>query len=93
MITLQPSDIADNYTLAEIDAEIVKIRAAIDLARQSKADQFNDMQAGQKVNRQKLEDLNSELAVYLRARGIKTGADSATADLIAAKYNPTVARK
>ena len=90
MLTLQPCDIADNYTLAEIDAEIVKIKAAIDSARQSKSDQFNDMQAMQKVNRQSLKELNSELSVYLKARSIKTGADSATADLVAAKYNPSV---
>ena len=87
-MSLQPSDISDNYTLEEIDAEIVKIKAAIDFARESKSDQFNDMQAGQKVSRQKLSDLNDDLAIYLKARSIKTGSDSATADLIAANYNP-----
>lgn len=87
-MVLQPQDIADNYTLEEINTEIALIKTAIGLARQSKSDQFSDTQAQQKVERVNLTELNKELAVYLKARSIKTGADSATAEIIAAVYNP-----
>ena len=69
-----------------------KIKNAISNARESISDSFNDTQASQTVKRQKLDMLNSELAIYLRARACKTGSDSASAELIAGKYNPSIPR-
>ena len=92
MIYLQPQDIADNYTIAEIDAEIVLIKSAIRNARESMSDKFQDGQADQAVKRQTLENLNSELAIYLKAKSILSGTTSSTAELIGADYNPDFLR-
>jgi len=87
---LQPRDIADCYTLQEIEDEITAIKEAIELARQSKSDSFDDMQARQKVERVNLTELRNDLAVYIKAKNILTGAESSTADLVAANYNPVI---
>jgi hypothetical protein len=92
MIQLQPQDIADNFSLVQIDAEIVLIRAAINNAREMRDYQFDDMQARQKVARQTLSELNSELAIWLKARSILTGADSGYAEIIPVEYNPGLPR-
>lgn len=92
MANLQPQDIADCFTIEEINTEISSIMSAIRLARQSKMDNFQDMQASQKVERVNLTELNKELSVWIKAKSILTGADSATADLVAANYNPSIPR-
>jgi hypothetical protein len=86
-LTLQPSDIAENFTLEKIDERITAIMTAIGDAEASTSDSFNDTQAQQTVRRQSLADLNSSLAVWLKAKSIKTGSDSSCADLVAAEYN------
>jgi len=86
MLQLQPVDIAAAYTLVQIETRIAEITTAIDLASSSKSDQFNDMQASQKVERQNITELNNLLAVWIKAKNLKTGADSSTADIIAAEY-------
>lgn len=85
-LQLQPRDLADAFTLAEINTEITAIKTAITLARQSKRDQFQDGQADQAVTRQGLEDLNNDLAVWVKALNIKNETDSSTAELIAGDY-------
>ena len=92
MINLQPQDIADSYTIAEIEAEIVLIKSAIRNARESVSDNFQDGQANQSVRRQTLENLNSELAIYLKAKNILSGTTSSAAELIGADYNPDFLR-
>lgn len=88
MLQIQPRDIADAYTLEEINIEIGLIKDAIADARSSALDKFDDMQASQAVKRQTLKDLNSDLAIYIKAKNILAGADSSTAELIAGQYNP-----
>jgi len=92
VINLQPQDIADSYTIAEIEAEIVLIKSAIRNARESVSDNFQDGQANQAVRRQTIENLNSELAIYLKAKNILSGTTSSTAELIGADYNPDFLR-
>lgn len=92
MIQLQPSDIAEAYTLAEIEAEITAIKAAISNARDSMSDKFADGQADQQVRRQSLDKLNSELAIYLKAKNILAGTTSSTAELISGDFNPSQPR-
>jgi hypothetical protein len=87
---IQPIDIADSHTLSEIEDEITAIKAAITIARQSSEDKFNDMQASQSVRRQTIADLYKELAIWIKAKNILTGADSATANQEAYNYNPTI---
>lgn len=89
ILTLQPSDIADNFTLEEITARITAIMSAISDAEASASDTFNDTQAQQSVRRQKLSDLNDSLSVWIKAKSIKTGLDSQSATLTAAEYNPS----
>ena len=89
---LQPSDIANFFTAAQITARITAITTAIEAAEQSISDSFSDTQAQQTVRRQALDKLNDELAIYLRAYQIATGSDSAFVDLIAAKFNPALPR-
>lgn len=91
-IILQPEDIADCFSLEEIELEISGIMSQIRLARQSRVDQFDDMQARQKVERQSLEDLRKELSVWIKAKQIKTGSEVASAELIAGNYNPVIPR-
>ena len=86
---LQPSDIADSYTLAEIEIEITAIKTAISNARDSLSDKFADGQADQQVRRQSLDTLRQELAIYLKAKNILTGATSSTAELLSGDYNPS----
>ena len=86
MLQLQAKDIAACFTLVEIQAEIDSIMTQIRLARQSKSDEFDDMQARQKVQRANLTELNNELSVWLKAKNILTGSDTSTAELIAAEY-------
>lgn len=85
-LQLQPRDIADAFTLAEINTEITAIKAAITLARQSRVDSFDDMQARQRVERVNLTELNNELSVWIKAKNIKNETDSSTAELIAGDY-------
>ena len=89
---LQPQQIADCYTLAEINIEITAIKAAITIARQSSRDKFGDTQAQQDITRQTLKDLMEELAVYISAKNILNETDSSTAGLINVNYNPSVPR-
>jgi len=91
-LSLQPSDIAENFTLEQINARITAIMTAIGNAEASALDSFNDTQAQQTTKRQSLSDLNESLSVWLKAKSIITGADSATADVIAAHYNPALPR-
>ena len=87
-MSLQPSDIADNFTLAQIEARITSIMSAIAAAEASSLDSFNDTQAQQTTKRQSLSDLNDSLGIWLKAKSVKTGGSSASADVIAAEYNP-----
>jgi hypothetical protein len=91
-MSLQPQDLADNFTLTEINARITALMSSISLAEQSASDQFMDTQATQSVRRQTLTDLNNSLAIWLKAKSILTGLDSSTATLTAIKYNPTLPR-
>lgn len=86
---LQPQDIADNFTLVQIEARITSILSAIENAEQSVSDSFQDTQASQTVRRQTLENLNNTLAIWLKAKSILTGTTSSTAEIIAGKYNPS----
>lgn len=86
MLQLQSKDIAACFSLIEIQTEIDSIMAAIQIARQSRKDEFQDGQADQAVTRQQLNMLMSELSVWIKAKNILTGSDTATADLIAANY-------
>ena len=92
MATLQPQDIADNFTIEEINTEIGLIQDSIRLARQSKKDTFGDNQATQSTERVNLTELNKELSIWLKAKSILNGTDSSTAEIISANYNPTVSR-
>jgi hypothetical protein len=93
MVSLQPCEIASFYTAQEILDEIDKIKSAISAARESISDRFGDTQADQQVRRQKLETLNSELSVYIKAYNIKSGnGDCATIKLTSANYTPTEPR-
>ncbi len=85
-LQLQPGDLAEAFSLAEIQTEITAIQAAITLARQSKRDGFSDGQADQNVTRQNLTELNNELSAWIKALNIKNDTDSSTAELIAADY-------
>ena len=85
-LQLQPIDIAACFTLAEIETEITAIKAAIALARQSRVDSFDDMQARQKVERVNITELNNELSAWVKAKNIKNDTESSTAELIAADY-------
>jgi len=89
---LQPCDLAAFYTVAQLLEKITAIETAITSAQQSMQDTFGDTQATQTVKRQSLEKLRDELAVYIKAYNLKTGSDCSTADLIAAKYNPSLPR-
>jgi hypothetical protein len=91
-LNLLPQDIADSYTLAEIEIEITAIKTAISNARDSLSDKFADGQADQQVRRQSLETLRQELAIYLKAKNILNGTTSSTAELISGDYNPCVPR-
>jgi len=84
---LQPSDIADCYSLAEIETRISEIKSAVSDATNIANYKFDDMQASQSVRSQTLKDLREELAVYVKAKNILTGADSSYAELISADYN------
>lgn len=86
-LQLQAKDIAACFTLTEVNDEITNIMAAIAVARQSLSDSFDDTQARQKTMRQGITELNNELSVWLKAKGILTGSDTATAELIAAEYS------
>ena len=92
MIQLQAQAIADQYSLAEIEAEIAEIKTAISAARGASQDRFDDTQAQISVKRQKLSDLREELAIYVNAKNILAGTDSSTAQLTAADYNPVIPR-
>ena len=85
-LQLQPRDIADCFTSTEIDEQITAIKAAITLARQSRVDSFDDMQARQRVERVNLTELNNELSVWIKAKNILAEKDSSTAELIAGEY-------
>lgn len=91
-MTLQPADIANYMTSAQIQTQITSILSAIENARQSVSDSFQDTQASQTVKRQSLNTLNAELAIYIRAYQIASGNDSAYVELITANYNPSVPR-
>jgi len=91
-LTLQPNDIAQFYSLADIETKIAFYQDAIDNAAVSKSDQFQDMQASQKVERQSVTELKNLLGIWLKAWQIKTGKDSATAEIIVADYNPAIPR-
>lgn len=86
-LQLQPKDIAACFTLTEIEAEITRIMAAIATTTESKKDKFDDSQARQEVERQNITELNNSLSVWIKAKNILTGSDTAVADLIAADYN------
>jgi len=88
LATLQPQDIADNFTLIQVEARITALLTAIGNAEQSAADSFNDTQAQQSTKRQTLKALNDSLAIWLKAKSILSGADNASADVIATIYNP-----
>jgi len=85
-LQIQPKDIACNFTLEQIDARIAEILAAITAAEQSQIDQFSDGQASQKVQRQNLTELNNNLAIWLKARSLKTGCEGSKVELISAEY-------
>lgn len=87
-LQLQPKDIAACFTLVEIQARIDEILIAIQAAESSIMDQFDDMQARQKVQRQNITELNNSLSVWVKAKNIKTGSDTAVADVISADYIP-----
>lgn len=88
ILALQPQDIADNFTLVQIEARITSLLTAIENAEQSAQDQFSDTQASQNVKRQSLTALNDTLGIWLKAKSILTGSENSSADLISAKYNP-----
>jgi len=92
MFQLQPVDIADAFTLEEIEAEITALKESITSARASLQDRFDDTQAQMMVRRQKLADLNNDLAIYIKAKNILAGTDSSTAQFNSADYNPTTPR-
>lgn len=89
---MQPCDLANYYTTAQLVAKITAIDEAHTAALASMQDTFGDTQATQTVKRQAVEKLNQELAVYIKAYNLKTGSDCSTAQLIAAKYNSSVPR-
>ena len=91
-MSLQAQEIADNFTLIQIEARITSLLTAIDNAEQSLSDSFSDTQASQTVKRQTLDKLNDSLSLWLKAKSILTGATSSTAELIAGKYNPSLGR-
>lgn len=87
-MALQPQDIADNFTLLQIETRITSLLTAIENAEQSANDSFSDTQASQAVKRQKISDLNDSLGIWLKAKNIKTGNENAETELIAADFNP-----
>ena len=89
---LTPQDISDSYTLEEIEIELTSIKSALTIARQSVMDKFGDMQANQQTQRQTIKDLNSDLAIYVKAKNILSGTDSSTANLTSLDYNSSVSR-
>ena len=89
---LTPQDIADIYSISEIETEITAIKSAITIARQSVMDKFGDSQASQQTQRQTLKDLYAELAIWIKAKNILNGEDSAYADLNSIDYNNSVPR-
>lgn len=91
-MNLQPCDIASFYTAEEIRNKITTIDTAIDAARESMRDSLGDTQANQTVQRQSIDKLNQEKAVYIKAYNLVAGSDCAYATLTAAKYNPAVPR-
>lgn len=92
IMSLQPQDISDNFSIEEINARVTALLSAISIAEQSASDQFMDTQATQNVKRQKLSDLNDSLGIWLKAKAIKTGTDSSSVGLISAEYNPSIPR-
>jgi len=91
-MAIQPQDIADNFSLADINAKITSIMSAISNAEQSMSDKFQDGQADQTVRRQSLSDLYDTLGLWVRAKNILAGTTSSTAELIGADYNPDFLR-
>ena len=91
-MSLQAIDICNFYTQEQIETKIAFYQDAIDNAAVSKSDQFQDMQASQKVERQSVTELKNFLALWLKAWSLKTGNDSATAEIIVADYNPSIPR-
>ena len=89
-MTLQPKDLASCYTITEIETEITAIKSAITIARQAVRDRFHDTQANQETERQRLKDLLEELAIYVKAKNILNGEDSAYAEITTINYNPSV---
>lgn len=59
---------------------------AIENAEQSAKDSFSDTQANQSVMRQKLDQLNDSLGIWLKAKSIISELNET--ELVAAKYNP-----
>lgn len=91
-MTKQPCDIAAYYTAEQIQAKITSLDNAYDKAAESLRDTFGDTQATQTVQRQSLKSLGDEIAVWIKAYNLLTGADCSTAQLLAVKYNPAVPR-
>ena len=84
-----PQDVADCFSLIQIDAKITSILANIEMAEASVKDVFGDMQANQSTQRQEIDKLYETLAVWVKAKNILNGTDSSTAELISVNYNPT----
>lgn len=91
-MAIQPQDIADSFSLTEIQAKITSILSAIANAEQSMSDKFQDGQADQSVRRQSLPDLYDTLGLWVRAKNILAGTTSSAAELIGANYNPDFLR-
>ena len=91
-MAIQPQDIADNFSLVDIQAKITSILSAIANAEQSASDSFQDGQANQSVRRQSLSDLYDTLGLWVKAKNILLGTTSSAAELIGADYNPDFLR-
>lgn len=79
-------DIADTYTLAEIDAKIATYQAALDGAAGGSYS-LDTTQGRQSVTTSDPDKLESLLAIWLKARKIRAGTYTG-AQLIQANYTP-----
>lgn len=83
---ISAQDIADTYTLLEIDAKIATYQAALDGAAQGSYT-LDTTQGRQSVTTSDPDKIESLLAIWLKARKIKAGTYTG-AQTIAVNYTP-----
>lgn len=70
---LDPQIISENYTLSEIDAQIVTLKEVYNNAMKNRLYQLDDMHSRQRVEQHDIDKISNELNVWLNARSILTG--------------------